>query len=403
MVNKKTNNLLICFFTLFLLLFNCNQKKHDSEKSNIKSTKLHTVFNNLKSKIDPNHFESVTDNQLTKLCVLKNKNGLEATFTNYGARLVSLIVPDKNGIFDDIVLGFSNIKEYKTKRGGYFGATIGRYANRIANGEFSIEGKAYKLATNSGKNHLHGGAQGFNNMIWKANQTNTNEIEFNRISPDMEEGYPGNLKLSVRYTLTDTNELQINYTATTDKPTVVNLTNHSFFNLEGEGNGNVNNHLLMINADSFTPINQDLIPTGDLAKVKDTPFDFTSLKPIGLNLNTDNPQLDYAKGYDHNYVLNKTPKNKQGLVLAAKVLEPNSGRIMEVYTNEPGIQFYESNFLDGSAIGKSGKPYVFRGAFCLETQHFPNSPNQANFPSTLLKPNETYTSTCVYKFKNIIK
>jgi aldose 1-epimerase len=399
MINTKSNNSTIFLLALFILLTGCHSKKDFFGKSNVKLTKSGVIFSDLKSKIDPKQFESVTDGKSTRLYVLKNKNGLEATFTNYGQRLVSLMVPDKNGVFEDIVLGFSTLKEYQTKKGAYFGATIGRYANRIANGEFSINGKTYKLATNSGKNHLHGGVKGFNNVVWDAQQLKNNEIEFTRISPDMEEGYPGNLRLTVRYTLTNDNELQITYYATTDKATIVNLTHHSFFNLAGEGNGDVNNHLLMINADFFTPVNQDLIPIGALQKVKGTPFNFTSFKPIGQDLNEDNQQLQYAAGYDQNYVLNKTLKNRQGLVLAAKVIEPNSGRIMEVYTNEPGIQFYEGNFLDGSVTGKRGKSYVFRGAFCLETQHFPNSPNQPNFPSTILKPNETYQSTCIYKFK----
>ena len=312
------------------MLFSCNQKKEDSEKSAIKSGKLHTVSDNLKSKIDSKQCESVTNGKLTKLYVLKNKNGLEATFTNFGQRLVSLMVPDKHGVFDDIVLGFSSSKGYKTSKGNYFGATIGRYGNKIANGEFSIAGETYKLAINNGKNYLHGGINGFNNVVWDVRQLNNNEIEFTRISPDMEEGYPGNLRITVHYTLTDDDALQINYTATTDKPTIVNLTNHSFFNLAGEGNGDVNNHLLMINADFYTPVNQDLIPTGAILKVEETPFDFTNLKPIGQDLDADNEQLQYAKGYDQNYVLNKTPKNKQGLVLAAKVMKPNSGIVMEV-------------------------------------------------------------------------
>ena len=399
MIRKKIINLTVYFFTFFLLLFSCNQRKDDSGKSNMTSCKLDTVIDNLKSKIDYKKFESVTDGKLTKLYVLKNKNGLEATFTNFGQRLVSLMVPDKYGVFNDIVLGFSNLEGYKTAGGKYFGAIIGRYGNRIANGEFSIDGETYKLAINNGKNHLHGGIKGFNNVVWDARQLNNNEIEFTRISPDLEEGYPGNLRVTVHYTLTNNNSLQINYTATTDKPTIVNLTNHSFFNLAGEGKGSVNNHLLMINADFFTPVNQDLIPTGDIVKVEGTPFDFTRLKPIGQDLEADNQQLKYTKGYDHNYVLNKTHQNVHGFVLAAKVIEPNNGRVMEVYTNAPGIQFYQGNFLDGGAIGKSGKPYVYRGAFCLETQHFPNSPNQANFPSTILRTYETYKSTCIYKFK----
>jgi len=383
MKSIKLNYQTLFLFTTILVLFSCNQNKENIS---------------LKANIDPKKFETIIDGKKTKLYVLKNKNGLEATFTNFGQRLVSLMVPDKNGVFEDVVLGFSNLEDYKTKRGNYFGATIGRYGNRIAKGEFKIDNITYILPVNNGKNHIHGGLKGFNNVVWDANQTNSNEIEFTRISPDMEEGYPGNLTVSVHYKLTDANELQINYKATTDKPTIVNLTNHSFFNLAGEGNGNVNNHLLTINADSYTPINQDLIPTGKIKKVKGTPFDFTTRKPIGQDIDLENRQLEYSKGYDQNFVLNGDPKNKDELVLAAKVTEPNSGRILEVYTNEPGIQFYQGNFLDGQVIGKGGKPYVFRGALCLETQHFPNSPNQPNFPSTLLRPNEVYLSTCVYKF-----
>lgn len=384
---KRHKSIITSFFIILIFsISSCNQKKDPLAKSEIKS------------KIDPEQFESVTDGQPTRLYVLKNKNGLEATFTNFGLRLVSLMVPDKNGVFEDVVLGFSNLKGYQTKKGSYFGAIIGRYSNRISDGEFTLEGKTYTLAINNGKNHLHGGVKGFNNVVWEAQQLKTNEIEFTRISPDMEEGYPGNLKVKVSYTLTDDNELQINYYATTDKTTIINLTHHSFFNLAGEGNGDVNHHQLMINADFFTPVNQDLIPTGVIEKVKGTPFDFTSLKTIGRDLNEKHLQFQYAKGYDQNFVLNKTPKNKQGLVLAAKVLEPNSGRVMEVYTSEPGIQFYEANHLDGSVKGKSGKSYLFRGAFCLETQHFPNSPNQINFPTTILRPHQTYTSTTVYKF-----
>jgi aldose 1-epimerase len=391
--------ILISFFSVLLFLnSSCNQKKDSSAESNNKSATADTIVTDLKSKIDPKQFESVTDGKSTRLYVLKNKNGLEATITNFGLRLVSLMVPNKNGVFDDIVLGFSNLKAYQTKKGSYFGAIIGRYSNRIANGQFTLEDKTYKLAVNNGKNHLHGGVKGFNNVVWEGQQLKNNEIEFTRISADMEEGYPGNLSLKVRYTLTDDNELKINYYTTTDKTTIVNLTHHSFFNLAGEGNGNVNNHLLMINADFFTPVNQDLIPTGAIEKVKGTPFDFKSFKPIGEDLDVQHQQFQYAKGYDQNFVLNKTPKNKQGLVLAAKVIEPHSGRIMEVYTSEPGIQFYEANYLDGSVKGKSGKSYVFRGAFCLETQHFPNSPNQINFPATILRPHQTYNSTTVYKF-----
>jgi len=398
MIRNTINYSKLYFFTICILLIGCNQKKQHSKLIDSISVQDRIESTPLKSNINPKKFEAIIDGEKTSLFVLKNKNGLEATFTNYGQRLVSLMVPDKNGIFEDVVLGFSNLKDYQSARGNYFGAIIGRYGGRIANGEFTINGISYNLTVNNGVNHLHGGKKGFNNVVWEAKQLSGNEIEFKRISPNMEEGYPGNLNVSVHYKLTEDNELQIKYDATTDISTIVNLTNHSFFNLAGEGNGNVNTHLLTINANFFTPVNRDLIPTGVLESVKGTPFDFTIEKAIGRDLDVENEQFKYTKGYDHNFVLNTTPKNEQGLTFAAKVVAPKSGRVLEVYTNEPGIQFYESNFLDGVAIGKSGKPYIFRGAICLETQHFPNSPNQANFPSTLLKPNETYTATCVYKF-----
>ena len=380
-------------FPIYLLLLttilSCGKKTFPS------SNKQQQPF---KSKIDPAQFESVIDGKKTQLYVLRNKNGIEITFTNYGQRLVSLMVPDHNGKFEDIVLGFNSLEEYKKPKAKYIGAVIGRSANRIANGQFTLDQKNYTLATNNGKNHSHGGNNGFNNQVWDAKQTATNQIEFSRIAPDGEEGYPGNLKVTTTYSLSNNNELVIDYTATTDKATIVNLTNHSFFNLSGEGNGTVNDHVLMINADYYTPLNADQIPTGEIAPVQGTPFDFRSPKAIGQDLNKQNSQLSIASGYDQNYVLNSNPKNKNGLVFAAKITQPKNGRTLEVYTNEPGLQFYESNYFDGSLIGKSGKPYLIRGAFCLESQHFPNAPNQANFAKTTLAPGHTYHSTCVYKF-----
>ncbi len=349
------------------------------------------------SEIKASNFETEIEGKKVGLYTLKNKNGIEATFTNYGQRLISLYVPDKNGNFDDIVLGFPSLHQYRTAREKYFGATIGRYGNRIAQGKFSIDTVMYTLATNNGSNHLHGGNKGFESVVWDGQQKSDNEIEFYRTSPHMEEGYPGNLSVKVTYRLTDGNELIINYKAHTDKKTVLNLTHHSFFNLKGHGNGTINGHMLQINADRFTPVDKDLIPTGELRKVENTPFDFRTPKPIGQDLNSENQQLKYGLGYDHNFVLNTGPKNSDGLSLAAKVVEPETGRTMEVWTNEPGLQFYGGNFLKGEE-GKLGKTYDFRGAFCLETQHFPNSPNQENFPSTALNAGETYTSTCVYKF-----
>lgn len=329
---------------------------------------------------------------------LKNTNGVEITFTNFGQKLVSLIVPDKEGIFEDIVLGFANIEDYVKTDEIYFGSVIGRYGNRIANGTFEINREKYTLETNNGPNHLHGGNDGFHNKIWDTEVISGTEIQFTRVSKNGEEGYPGNLMTRVHYELTEANELKINYYAITDKATVVNLTHHSYFNLAGEGNGDINDHIFLINADKYTPVNENLIPTGELASVKNTPFDFTEGKTIGQDVNQAHEQLQYANGYDHNFVLNDIPKTEEGLKHAAKVRDPKTGRVLEVFTNEPGMQLYGGNFLSGKTIGKSGKNYAFRGAFCLETQHFPDSPNQPHFPSTVLLPNEQYKSTCIYKF-----
>lgn len=378
-----TLSLALCFFA-------CKEEK----KNNIESTK--TIP--LKTKILPKDFEGMVEGDSVKLYVLTNKNGLEVTFTNFGQRLVSLHVPDKNGKFEDIVLGYGTLDEFVNEPKSYWGSIIGRYGNRIANGSFTIGANTYVLAKNNNENHLHGGNKGFESVVWEVDNATSNSITFSRLSPDMEEGYPGNLDVKVSYILTDDNELKINYKANTDKPTVVNLTHHSFFNLKGEGNGDINKHILMINADGYTPVDAGLIPTGTIDKVAGTPFDFTKPKSIGADIESEFDQLKIGNGYDHNFVLNDTPKNAEGLALCAKVLEPISGRTMEVYTDEPGVQFYGGNFMDGKTIGKSGKRYIFRGSFCLETQHFPDSPNKPDFPSTLLQPGEVYTSNCVYKF-----
>ena len=348
--------------------------------------------------IDRTDFKKNIDGKEVGFFVIKNKHGIEASFTNYGQRLISLYVPDRNGNMKDIVLGFSNLEDYINSKEPYFGATIGRYANRIAKGRFQIDGEDFKLAINNGENHLHGGPKGFHKVVWTTHKISANEIEFTRTSPDMDEGYPGNLEVKVNYVLTDDNELKIKYFANSDKKTFVNLTHHSFFNLKGEGEGDINDHVLMINANHYLPIDVGLIPIGNIVKVANTPFDFTKPKSIKKAIEVDNQQLEFGNGYDHNFVLNKAPTNNDGLVLAAKVKEPESGRVMEVYTDEPGLQFYGGNFLDGEIVGKSSKAYVYRGAFCLETQHFPDSPNQKGFPSALLSPGEIYTSTCVYKF-----
>lgn len=384
--------LFICLVLSFCVI-SCKQDK----KEKIVETAKEIPTSKFSKTMDSKNFESFVDGDSVQLYTLVNKNGMEVTMTNYGQRIITLYVPDKDGNFEDVVLGFPKLDDYMAKK-NYYGSTIGRYGNRIAKGQFSIEGKIYDLATNNNGNHLHGGDKGFESVVWNVDKATENEVVFSRTSPDMEEGYPGNLQVKIMYTLTDDNELKINYQANTDKSTHVNLTHHSFFNLKGEGNGTINDHILMLNADSFTPVDAGLIPTGKIEKVTGTPFDFTEPKPIGADLEVAHEQLKLGKGYDHNFVLNETPKNSEGLVLAAKVIEPKSGRTLEVYTDEPGVQFYGGNFLAGADIGKSGKAYDFRSSFCLETQHFPDSPNQSDFPSTRLNPGDTYTSNCTYKF-----
>lgn len=346
--------------------------------------------------VDHVKFEKKIDNQDAKLYNLKNSNGLVAQITNLGGRVVSLFVPDKNGEFADVSLGFNTAQEYKDAHVGFYGAIIGRYGNRIAKGMFVIEEDTFKLALNNGPNTLHGGPTGFYNRVWEAKQISDSKLELHYLSKDMEEGYPGNLDVKVIYELTDKNELKIEYFAHTDKATHVNLTNHTYFNLAGEGSGTINNQLLYINADAFTPVDSTLIPTGKLASVEGTPMDFRTPQVIGSRLNEDFEQLKLGNGYDHNWVLNSPESD---LTHAATVTEPVSGRIMEVYTNEPGIQFYGGNFMGGVDTGKYGKTFKFREALCLETQHFPNSPNQPNFPTTLLNPDEEYHSVCIYQFK----
>ncbi len=329
------------------------------------------------------------------LYTLRNAHGLVTQITNYGGKIVSLWVPDKNGNLADIVLGYNTIDAYFHSGEVYFGALIGRYGNRIAHARFQLNDTTYTLAANDGKNHLHGGIKGFHAVTWNAEQPDSQTLVLTYTSPDMEEGYPGTLDVKVQYTLTDANALKIEYWATTDKPTPVNLTSHSFFNLKGEGQGTITDHLMQINAERYTPVDSGLIPLGILAPVEDTPLDFRELTPIGERINDDFEQLAFGKGYDHNYVIHSSEENVH---FAARVVEPLSGRTMEVYTNEPGIQFYSGNFLNGTETGKSGNPYHFRDAFCLETQHFPNSPNQENFPSTILHPGEEYYSVCEYRF-----
>jgi aldose 1-epimerase len=345
-------------------------------------------------------FGKTLDGRGIDLYLLKNSNNVEIEITNYGGIVVSLKVPDRRGELADVVLGYDDFADYEADK-WHFGATIGRYANRIAGGTFRLNGQEYRLTTNNGPNHLHGGVLGFEKVVWQEREdfsSGNGRLILAHVSEDGEEGYPGNLAVSVEYSLSDANGFQIKYIATTDKDTVVNLTNHSYFNLQGAANGDILLHQLQLNADTFTPVDENLIPTGELRRLDRTPFDFRRPEIIGSRINQDDLQLKIGRGYDHNWVLNRT--GDRGLSPAGKLHEPESGRTMEIFTTEPGIQFYSGNFLDGSVRGKTGKVYGRHSGLCLETQHFPDSPNQPNFPSTILRANERYASTTVFKFSN---
>jgi aldose 1-epimerase len=349
---------------------------------------------------------------------LTNTNGMEVKIITYGGIVTSVKVPDRNGNMADVALGFSSLKDYETLNSPYFGAIIGRYGNRIANGVFTLEGTTYCLDANNGPNSLHGGIKGFDKQVWTAKEiTGTNEVgleltylskagegfdpEQNMVSPkcpaDGVKGYPGNLDVKVVYTLTDQNEIKIDYTATTDAPTIVNLTNHSYWNLAGEGLGTIYDHILMLDADKYTPDDATLIPTGELAPVEGTAFDFRVPKTIGPGARSDDPQIVIGRGYDHNWVLTRPSETDTSMMLAARLYEPGSGRILEVWTDQPGIQYYGGNFLDGTLYGPSKHSYRQGDGLALETQHFPDSPNHSNFPSTELKPGETYQTTTIFK------
>jgi aldose 1-epimerase len=348
-----------------------------------------------KAGITTHPYGKTAEGHAVTMFALTNANGLELRAMTYGGIITSLKVPDRHGAVGDIVLGFGRLDEY-LKDPPYFGAIVGRYGNRIAGGQFTLDGRSYTLAKNNGPNHLHGGRKGFDKAVWHAAPSaNGAAVTFSRTSPDGEEGYPGNLQVRVSYTLTDSNELIVDYHATTDKATPINLTQHTYFNLTGDVAGDILGHELTIHADRFTPVDATLIPTGELAPVQGTPFDFRKPTAIGARINQPNEQLVNGKGYDHNWVLNR---NGPGLEPAVRVVEPKSGRTLDIATTEPGLQFYSGNFLDGTIRGKGGRTYAHRTGFCLETQHFPDSPNHPAFPSTILRPGQEYSTKTVFTF-----
>jgi aldose 1-epimerase len=350
-----------------------------------------------KNTISKAAFGTLPDGTAVDLYTMVNANGMEVRASNYGGIITALLVPDASGKTTDVTLGLKSFDDY-VKNPPYFGALIGRYGNRIAKGQFKLDDQTYKLPKNDGPNTLHGGPKGFDKVVWQAEPFEKEDsvgVIFTYTSKDGEEGFPGNLQTRVTYTLTDKNELSFDYHATTDKPTVVNLTQHAYFNLAGDGNGDVLGHEVTIFANEYTPVNKQLIPTGKIEPVTDTPFDFRNKVILGTRVNADNEQIKFGKGIDHNFVLRR---KQPGLVLAARVSEPTTRRVMEVHTTEPGVQFYTGNFLDDKLAAKSGKPYAKHSGFCLETQHYPDSPNQPEFPSTVLRPGEEYNSKTVYTF-----
>lgn len=377
----------INFFLLLSMaaIISCNNEAKQTEEKQASAT-LPSV----------EAYKQNIDGKSTNLFILKNKNNMQAAVTNYGGRLVSLLVPDAANNLVDVVVGFDSLQQFKASTEPYFGATIGRYGNRIAKGKFTLDGNEYILFTNNGPNTLHGGKKGFQDVVWDAQPVGDSSLVLTYLSKDMEEGYPGNLSVKVTYTVTAANELKIDYEATTDKKTVVNLTNHAFYNLNGQGSGTINNHTLRINADLYTPVDSTLIPLGKNDSVANTPFDFRTATTIGSRVDADDVQLKNGKGYDHNFVLNKP--TAAGVNHAATVVADKTGIVMDVFTLEPGLQFYGGNFMQSKNSIKGGGKDDFRTAFCLETQHFPDSPNQPSFPSTVLEPGQQYKTSSVYKF-----
>lgn len=349
-----------------------------------------------KAGISKSAFEKKIEGKMVSLWTLKNKNGLEMTVTNYGGKVVSLLVPDKNGNLVDVVTGYNNIDDYLKSGEPYFGATIGRYGNRIANGKFTLDGVEYTLAQNNGPNNLHGGSKGFHAVVWNAKQVSDGKIELIYTAADGEEGFPGKLDVKVVFELTDDNEFVIDYYATTDKKTICNLTNHSYYNLSGEGEPTILDHLLQINADTYLPTDAMSIPLEQIETVEGTPMDFTYPKLIGADIEADFEALKLGNGYDHNYIINES--SEDDLAFVAQVSSPLTGIEMVVFCDQPGVQLYTGNFMNGTEVGKTGKSYLHRAAFCLETQKFPDSPNRPEYPSVILEPGETYRHTVVHKF-----
>jgi aldose 1-epimerase len=382
---KARTSYILTFISLVILLISCESKKNTEPK-------MGTSF-----MIAKNIFGKMPDGQIVNRFTVVNKNGVTMQVINYGGIITSIKTPDKNGVIEDIVLGYDSLTDY-LKNSPYFGALIGRYGNRIANGKFAIDNQVYSVAQNNNGQHLHGGIKGFDKVFWNIEEVQNNEgpaLKLTYKSADMEEGYPGNLNVEVIYVLTDNNELKLFYTAQTDKKTIINLTQHTYFNLSGNCKRDILNEELLLNANEFVPIDKVMISLGDLKSVSETPFDFTKRKKIGQDINSKDDQLAFGLGYDHCWVLNTKGDSTQ---LAASLYDAESGRQIEVFTTEPGIQFYSGNFLDGTLTGKGGVKYNYRNGLCLETEHFPDSPNKPQYPSTLLNPGDTYRTSTVYKF-----
>ncbi|WP_369012954.1 aldose epimerase family protein [Flavobacterium anhuiense] len=379
---------------LLLVLFQFNCK--DGKKENtVSKDKPEIASDSIKTVLETKNFDTIIDGKKVSLYWIENKD-IKAAFTNYGGRLIGLWVKDKNGKSTDVVVGMNSIKGYKNSTEPYFGATIGRVGNRVALGKFTLEGKQYQIPLNNGKNALHGGVKGFQDVVWNAEKTNEKTLVFTYVSPDGEQGFPGNVNVKVTYSITDDDAVKMEYEATTDKTTIVNLTNHAFFNLNGEGSGTILNHELQIYGDKFTPVDKGLIPTGEFKSVKNTPFDFTSKHTIGERIENKDEQLKFGKGYDHNYVLNG--EKRDAFIHAATIKGDVSGIALDIYTKEPGLQFYSGNFMQSKNTFKSGVKDDFRTAFALETQHFPDAPNQPKFPQITLKAGEKYHTVSLYQF-----